>query len=442
MPQPFTMAPRRTRVLIIGYVWPELTSSAAGLRDWNLIQAFQEKNWEISFTSPSKENEFKEKIEKQDIHTLSIGPNDTRFDSFIQELKPDFVIFDRFVIEEQFSWRVKKYSPQSIRVLDTQDVHFLRRARGNALLKGIAINKIFDADFDLVSEDLLRELSSIYRSDISLILSDFEMQMLENRFRVPKELLKLSRFMYGPSPQNLLPYHSREHFVVIGNFRHPPNSDGILWLHNKIWPSIRKHIPQAQVHIYGAYPPKEMMSLSDTENGFHVMGHAENQHETLAKYRVSLAPLRFGAGIKGKISDSWWVGTPVITTPIGAEGMHDYLGEWGGQIATSAEEFAKKAIELYNSKLHWNTAQDAGFRIMKNIFNHSQNSQQLIADLMETREQIDQLREKNFVGMMLWHNAFKSTKYFSKWIELKNSIFPSLNNNSTHQIAEKNTENH
>jgi O-antigen biosynthesis protein len=428
MPKPFTMAENeRPRVLIIGYVWPEWTSSAAGLRDWNLIQSFQEHNWDITFTSPSKANEFQAEIQSKNIETVSIGPNDAKFDSFIEKLKPDFVIFDRFVIEEQFSWRVKKFSPQSIRVLDTQDVHFLRRGRGQALQNGLPLEKVFSADFDLVTEDCLRELSSIYRSDLTLVLSDFEMQMLQNRFQVPKDLLRASRFMYGPSPKNLLDYHAREHFVVIGNFRHPPNPDGILWLHQKIWPLIRQKLPQAQIHIYGAYPSKDMMALTDPEEGFHVMGHAPDQHATLSKYRVSLAPLRYGAGIKGKISDSWWVGTPVVSTPIGAEGMMDQpsgkgIENWGGHIANNAEEFARMALELYASKLHWTRAQEAGFRIVRNLFDYQKNSQQLIRDLNEVKENSEQFRNKNLVGQLLWHNAFKSTKYFSKWIELKNTL--------------------
>jgi glycosyltransferase involved in cell wall biosynthesis len=414
---------KKTRVLMIGTVWPEPTSSAAGLRDWNLIQAFQDQGWEIIFTSPAKPNEFQAKLESKNIQTLSLGPNDSRFDSFIENLRPDFVIFDRFMIEEQFSWRVKKYSPSSIRVLDTIDVHFLRRGRSNALQNGIALEKVFSADFDLLSEDCLRELASIFRSDLTLVLSDFEMQMLQNRFQVPKELLRISRFMYGSSPKALPEYHSREHFVVIGNFRHPPNPDGILWLHHKIWPLIREKLPQAQVHIYGAYPPKEMMALSDPDQGFHVMGHAADQHATLSRYRVSLAPLRFGAGIKGKISDSWWVGTPVVTTPIGAEGMTDQQkSNWGGQIATHAEEFARMAVELYASKLHWSRAQESAFRITQSLFDYRKNSLQLVNDLSDVKERSEQIRRQNLVGMILWHNAFKSTKYFSKWIELKNNL--------------------
>ncbi len=403
---------------MIGYVWPEPQSSAAGLRDWNLIETLLQAQWNVSYISPSAQNAYSQRLQDLGIHTSSFLPNDPRFDQFIQELQPDYVIFDRFVIEEQFGWRVKEHCPQAIRVLDTQDLHFLRRNREKALKAGKAVSEIAQCQFDLISDDTLRELGSIYRSDCSLLVSSFEKQLLMERFSIPHELLFLHRFHYD-NPPSVPSFHEREDFMMIGNFRHPPNADGILWIRSEIWPLIRQQLPTAKLYIYGAYPPREMMNLSDKKIGFNVMGPVSDQFETLKRHRVNLAPLRFGAGIKGKISDGWWSGTPVITTSIGSEGMAESL-PWGGEVEDQAMIFAQKAVDLYSHEASWVKAQENGFRIIQKLYNKANLSQEFMNLLAHLKENRTALRNANVVGSILGHHLYKSTKYFSKWIEEKN----------------------
>ena len=409
--------------LIIGYVWPEPHSSAAGLRTWNLIDTFQKAGCNLTFASPSHENENAEKLRASGIRTHSIQPNDSKFDEFIRNLNPNWVIFDRFVIEEQFGWRVQENCPQAARVLDTQDLHFLRRARAQALKDGAGLEEIVNSNFNWVTEDSLREIASIYRSDQTLLISDFELNLLVKEFQVPGNLLYLSRFQYD-LPSRTVPYEDRRNFVMIGNFRHPPNSDGILWFHREIWPLIRKALPTVQVHIYGAYPPREMMKLHHPDSGFHVLGPTPNQFETLEKYKVNLAPLRFGAGIKGKISDGWYAGTPAVVTPIGAEGMSENF-PWGGEIALTPQEFAEKAILLYTNEIRWIDSQIKGRFLLQELYSRTQNSQALLELILSVQKNLASLRRSNFTGAMLHHHLSKSTKYFSKWIEAKNqNAFP------------------
>jgi len=408
-------------VLMIGYVWPEPTSSAAGLREVNCIEAIRSAGWKVSYASPSKDNPYREKLIEMGIETFSVQANDLGFDSWIQNLCPDFVIFDRFVIEEQFGWRVYEHSPETIRVLDTQDLHFLRRARQQALEDGASLNTIADCSIQITTEDTWREIASIYRSDLALLLSDFEMNLLKTRYDVPEQRLNLARLSYSPHPgaSSEKSFDQRQHFAVIGNFRHPPNYDGVFWLHKEIWPLIRAALPQAEVHLYGAYPPKEIMNLNQPRNGFHVKGWTPDQFEMLSQYRVNLAPLRFGAGNKGKILDGWWSGTPVVTTPVGAEGMNEGL-PWGGLIAENVDAFVQAAVKLYQTQNLWTQSQTNGRHILSELFDSRKNADKLISTLTNLREGIKTSREKNHVGQMLWHQSLRSTKYFSKWIEAKN----------------------
>jgi hypothetical protein len=349
-----------------------------------------------------------------------VNPNDPAFDSWIRELNPDYVIFDRFIIEEQFGWRVQETVPHAIRILDTVDLHFLRRGRLKALNDKKTLEEIAHCKFELISEDALRELGSIYRSDCALIISSFEMNLLTDVLNISKERLFLSRLFYQDLTSSPL-FDEREGFVIIGNFRHAPNSDGVRWFRREIWPLIRKQLPLAQVYIYGAYPTKEMMSLSQSDSGFHVLGSTPNQFHALKKHRVNLAPIRFGAGIKGKISDGWWSGTPVVATQVAAEGMNDNL-PWGGEISNSPELFAHHAVTLYTQQNIWQLAQERGFELIRKLYTSDPHSKDLMNHLLAIKIDIHSIRKNNLIGAILNHDLHRSTKYFSKWIEEKNKV--------------------
>jgi O-antigen biosynthesis protein len=409
-------------ICFIGYVWPEAISSAAGIRTEALVAACQSAGWRVSFLSPSKLNNFSDALKARGIYTESIPANDDHFNEVIRGLDPDFVLFDRFVIEEQFAWRVRAECPEALHITDTQDLHFLRRARMDSWKKDKNLEKIFSGQVDLATEDSLREIAAIYRSDLNLIISSYEMKLLEQEFAVPAQQLLYSPLSYPAVSTKSPSYPDRKDFVFLGNFRHPPNYDSIFWLAESIWPEIRKELPTAELHIYGAYPPKEVADLETRMEGVKFYGPMPDQYATLAKYRVNLAPLRFGAGIKGKIADGWQVGTPVVTTPIGAEGMGEEESKWGGIIVRTPENFVSAAVLLYRDQEKWEAAHNNGIAIVKKYFNFTANSQSFIAALLDYKERLPLLRRQNLIGRMLWQNQFQATKYMSRWITLKNKI--------------------
>jgi hypothetical protein len=427
---------RNMKVLIVGYVWPELTSSAAGLRDWNLVKSFQQQEWQVLYSSQSKENQFSKQLEREGVTAVRCPSNDSGFDEFIKKEKPDFVVFDRYVTEEQFGWRVREHSPTTVQILDTQDLHFLRKQRQVAHESGnVSLDAIAKGDIELMSETTLREIASMYRSDCTILISDFEFYLLTKVFHMPPSMLHVSRLNYEPLDAFRSLEKRTKDFCMIGNFRHAPNYDATLWLKNKIWPLIREQLPTAEVDIYGAYPPKEIMSLSNPEDGFNVRGPVKDHMGMFQKYRINLAPLRFGAGIKGKISDGWHCGTPAVSTPIGAEGMNDYF-PFGGEVSSftrptgtscnddtadfAAESFATKAVSLYLDETKWKESQRRGGEIMRNLYSHDINSKCLISRMLHTKNNLEQIRRQNLIGSILNYQLNRVTKYFSQWIEEKN----------------------
>lgn len=409
------------RVLIVGYVWPEPNSSAAGGRMLSLIEIFKMQGWLVTFASPAADSEHAIDLESIGVEKKAIALNCSSFDDYVLELQPDIVLFDRFMMEEQFGWRVEQACPNALRLLDTEDLHCLREARQLAVKQGREFN-----ESDLNSGMALREVASILRCDLSLMISEYEMDLLQRHFRVDASLLLYVPFMIDiESVSQLLGYSEREHFVCIGNFRHAPNWDSVLWLNSEVWPLIRKQIPNAQMHVYGAYPPKKAMALHNPKKGFHVLGWADDSLDVLGHAKVCLAPLRFGAGIKGKFADAMLAGTPSVTTPIGVESMCLYRdGEelWSGRVARDAESIALAATELYQDENEWLLAQHIGHEILRERFDKSHYQGLLNSRIAELQSELGFHRGKNFTGAMLRHHHHRSTQFMSQWIEVKGRL--------------------
>lgn len=403
------------QVLIVGYVWPEPASSAAGSRMLQLIRFFLAQHWSVTFASAATPSSHMADLGSLGVRKASIELNSSSFDRFIRQLQPDLVLFDRFMIEEQFGWRVAQHCPDAVRVLDTEDLHCLRDARHRALQAGRALTPA-----DLHSELAIREVAAILRCDLTLMISQYEMQLLTRHYRVAEELLLHLPFMLPRlSGASCVRFEQRAGFISIGNFRHAPNWDAVLYLKQTLWPLIRQQQPQAQLSVYGAYPPPKATQLHNPAQGFLVKGWADDALSVLGQARVSLAPLRFGAGLKGKLIDAMCAGTPSVTTGIGAEGMHAEL-PWNGAIADQPEQFASEAVALYQSRDRWQQAQTNGIAIINRLYDQSRLSQRLLQRLATIRNHLAGHRLNNFTGAMLQHHSMQSTRYMAQWIEAKN----------------------
>ncbi len=405
-------------VLIIGKVWPEPASSAAGSRMLQLMAGFRRKGWQVSFASAANRSEFTYDLALFDVHACSIELNRASFDHFVKQLQPNIVLFDRFTTEEQFGWRVAEQCPQAMRVLDTEDLHCLRAARHQALKE-----KREFAPGDLLNDIARRELASIYRCDLSLIISLHELELLSSFFKVSPALLHYTPFLNEAVTEEqiktLPAYSARKNFISIGNFLHAPNWDAVLFLKQAVWPLIRRQLAGTAMEVYGAYPSHKVFQLHNPAEGFLIKGRAEDVEQVMTRARVCLAPLRFGAGLKGKLLDAMRYGTPSVTTAIGAEGMHQQLS-WSGMIEETPERFAEAAIRLYEDEEIWHQAQVQGFKLHNQLFEKTEHTTHLINAAERIYNSLDAHRLENFTGFMLMHQSLAATKYMALWIEAKN----------------------
>lgn len=406
------------KLLIIGFVWPEPKSSAAGSRMLQLISQFQKQKYNITFATAASISDNVYNLESIGVKTEAIKLNDSSFNVFIKTLDPDVVLFDRFMIEEQYGWRVAEYCPNALRVLDTEDFHGLRKARETAL----KANRTLSLE-DVLNDTTKREIASIYRCDLSLIISEAEIKLLTEQFKVDHNLLYYLPFLLDPISEHqiaaLPTFESRQHFISIGNFLHPPNYDAVNYLKQHIWPLIRQALPEVELHIYGAYMPEKARQLHQPKDGFYVKGFTKDVNEVMQSAKVCLAPLRFGAGLKGKLVDAMVNGTPCVMSTIASEGM---FGDFqsNGFVIDDLQDFAKKAITLYTNKTIWKEKQTNGFKVINSRFNAADFETDFQSKIEDLLKALNAHRQINFIGQLLLHHSLQSTKYMSKWIEEKN----------------------
>lgn len=406
------------KLLIIGFVWPEPKSSAAGSRMIQLIEVFLSEGYAITFASACTQSDKAVNLKELGIHQVSIELNASSFNDFISQLKPDIVLFDRFMTEEQFGWRVAEHCPEALRILDTEDLHCLRKGREQAFKD----NKPFDNSY-LFRDIAKREIASIYRCDFSLIISKAEMVILQNDFGVPQSLLHYLPFLIEePRKEKIdsLPkFKERKHFVTIGNFLHPPNLDAVKYLKISIWPKIKKELKDAELYIYGAYATDKVLQYQDKKSGLYIKGFANDVNEVMQNARICLSPLRFGAGLKGKFFDAMHNGTPFITTTIGAEGIVNENDSYDF-VTDSIDGIVKHAVLLYQDENIWQQQQKLGFKLLSEKFNKKAHKKKFLNKLEDALANKGANRLRNFTGAMLNFHTMQSTKYMSRWIEEKN----------------------
>ena len=421
------------------------------------------------------------------------------------------VIFDRYYTEEAYSFYFYKHRPDIVRILDMQDMHSLRQMRQDIVHqydKMHAITTKYNNNNDYKNpnhysprmtkslmnqlmtvipeiqqqEDIstnqkkkrtfdkfVRELTAIHRSDITMVCSPTEMKLLQQQFQIPLHKLVLAPFFVSPSSyrqkttttthnQNDEVFPKNVEFVMLGGFLHEPNVDSVQYVNYELWPRIYEQIrnenPNVSIHIYGAHLSnklKHQILHQNRNTNFYLHGKADTLdrvfgHKDQTK-KILLAPLRFGAGIKGKIIEAWKHDCPVITTPIGAEGMtfrdsfmmtqkqsnkdktnnfnhwqqleQKYYDDWGGLIASDTDSLVDSAVKLYHDEELWNKCRNKGHELLQCLYNDKYHFNAIQTSIEEAMQTTMNRRKYDYTYGMLWHQTFRSTEYFSKWIETK-----------------------
>lgn len=268
--------------------------------------------------------------------------------SFQDYMKQNGIFFDlailaRAHVAKEYIDLIRKNSQAKI-VYSTVDLHYLREEREYKLKD----KKEDPAGWKKTKE---LEIALMKKSDVSLLFSSEEEKIIRKEF--PNLMVETIPWIQKVNFSDGQKKYERRGILFLGGFNHTPNMDAVIWFHDKIFPVVKKDLPGVEVTIAGSNPPQKIKELNSDD--FKIKGFVpdEDLPAFFGKHKVFVAPLRFGAGFKGKIAMSMSYGLPVVTTSIGAEGMGTVNGE-SVLIANTAEEFAKAVVRLYKEKEIWN----------------------------------------------------------------------------------------
>jgi len=259
----------------------------------------------------------------------------------------DIVLMSRHYVAARHVDTVRRAAPQALVVFDTVDLHFLREER-LALLEGgraAAISARARRD---------EELALIAKADVTLVVSPAEQDVLRELARASRVMLLST--IHEPVA-HVAPFDARRGLVFIGGFQHPPNVDAMLWYAHEILPHVRTRLPGIKTYVIGSNVTASLQALAADD--FAILGYVPDIAPYLDGCRVSIAPLRYGAGVKGKLNTAMSHGLPVVATTPSIEGMHLQDGR-DVVVADDPVAFADAIARVHEDRALWQRLSDGG----------------------------------------------------------------------------------
>jgi glycosyltransferase involved in cell wall biosynthesis len=342
----------RPHALVIDNRWPQPDRDSGSLDMINLIDSLLALGFAVSFVADAEfgtQGDARDALAARGVQCVDPAVAASTVDLLEQQGHGiALCVLSRLYGGGRFLEDVLRHCPAARLVFMTVDLHFLRAEREAAL--GADITP------EAVERMKQRELLLVREADATMVVSDIERRLLldlvPDAFVVELPLARAVR-------RSSAPFAARHHVGFVGGFAHTPNIDALLWFLRDIWPLVAQAMPDCRFSVVGADLPDAV--LAEAPHGVHYLGHLPELDSWFASLRLTVAPLRFGAGAKGKIASSLAAGVPCITTPIGAEGMRLRAGETV-LVADSAEAFAACLHEAYTDGALWHRLSDAGLR--------------------------------------------------------------------------------
>jgi GT2 family glycosyltransferase/glycosyltransferase involved in cell wall biosynthesis len=359
VPSPALLHRHQRQVLILDEVVPQPDRDSGSLRQYNLIRMLIEAGAHVVFVPTRREHAGAptEALQRLGVEVWyapfleGIGP-------WLREHGPRFavVMMVRHHVASECLPLLRSYAPAARRVFDTVDLHYLRERRGAELAGDAGLLRN-------AQRTRTRELAVMAASDVTVLVSDAERTQLQvDAPDVHVELISNLHEVAGGGA----PWDQRSDLVFVGGFRHPPNVDAMHWFIGEVFARIRAQLPDIRFHCIGADVPQALHDLAAGQPGVLIHGFVPVVTGYMDEVRIAVAPLRFGAGVKGKVNLSMAHGQPVVATTCAVEGMHLRDGE-DVLVADDADAFADAVVRLYRDEALWQRLSAAGLR---NVADH------------------------------------------------------------------------
>lgn len=341
----------RGRVLIVDACTPEPDKDSGSVRMVNLMRLLVADGWKVAFLPENRQYlpRYTSDLQQLGVEALYL-PWIADVPGWFAEHGPhlDAVILSRHYVASAFLPLVEAYAPRARRIFDTVDLHYLREERAAGVAGG-------DPELARLAADTKRaELALMRACDLTLVVSPVEQALLAAE--VPEARVEVLSNVHEVAGRGR-GFDGRRDLWFVGGFQHPPNVDAVRWFVAEVWPQVRAELPDARFHVVGSKMPESMRALAG--DGVEIHGHVADLSPFLDGCRVSVAPLRYGAGVKGKVNQAMAHGQPVVATPMAVEGMHLVDGE-EVLVADTPAAFAAAVVRLYRDEALWDRLSLAG----------------------------------------------------------------------------------
>lgn len=338
------------RVLVVDAYTPEPDQDSGSMRLVYLLKCFRDLGYGVTFMPDNLAfaGAYSTALQQAGIEVV-YNPWLGSLQKFFSERGPefDFVMVSRHYVASKYLGLVRKHCPNARFLFDTVDLHYLREERMAELEDSLPLQRT-------AAQTKRSELAVINASDATLVVSPVEKTVLEEaaagaRVHVISNVHEVvgSRKSWG----------ERKDLFFVGGYQHPPNIDAAQWFVGSIWPLVHEQLADVEFHLIGSKAPDSVRALDG--NGVRFHGFVESMEPWLDDCRLSVAPLRYGAGIKGKVNISMSHGQPVVATPMAVEGMFARPGR-DVMVAETAQEFADAIVRIYQDEDLWNLVSISG----------------------------------------------------------------------------------
>lgn len=351
IPSPANLHKRQ--VLIVDALTPRPDQDSGSLRLVNLMRLLQQEGAHVVFLPANRahDGEATQALQRMGVEVW-YAPYAQRAPAWFRDhgARFDAVVLSRHYVASEMLPLVREHAPQARVVFDSVDLHYLRERRGAELAGDRALLRAAE-------RTKARELDVIAQTDATLVVSDVERTLLASDAPAARvDVVSNLHDVHGAGK----PYAERRDLVFVGGFRHPPNVDAVRWFIGEVFPLVRARLPEIVFHCIGSDVTEELRGLGQTP-GVVMHGHVPDIDPYMDGARVALAPLRYGAGVKGKVNLSMAHGQPVVATACAVEGMHLRDGE-DVLVADDAAGFADAIVRLHEDEALWTRLSDAGLR--------------------------------------------------------------------------------
>jgi O-antigen biosynthesis protein len=345
-------------ILVVDAVTPMPDQDSGSLRMVNLLRILLEANCAVTFFCEGRHYHtgYAEQLQALGVQVL-YHPYLSSEPAWLRENGAvfDAVLLSRHYIAAPLLALVREHCRRARVIFDTVDLHFLREQRQAELAADTALARTAE-------KTKLQELDVINASDLTLVVSPIEATLLKTLTPAAKVAV-LSNI--HDIPGRAADFAEREGLLFVGGFQHPPNVDAVLWFVREVLPLCLAQAPTLVLHLIGSKTPPEIMALASQHVIVH--GFVADIDPHLARARLSVAPLRYGAGVKGKVNMAMAHGLPVIATPCAVEGMHCQHGV-DVLVGATPSEFAAELLRGYHDSALWQSISEGGLNNVRTHF--------------------------------------------------------------------------